>query len=354
MSDALATFPVLRRSDYSLSEVQQSVRDTFAQFFERECPISVVRDAEPLAFDQALWRKLSDLGAATMTLPAASGGDGAGLVDACLALEARGRRIAPVPLLEQTVALRTLASLKAETALAQFRTGVPVLTFAPQPQRANPQIVPYAPVAHAVLGLIDDELVLVEPEAPSRLVDSIGGSPLGWLDLGASRRRSVVATGVPARLAYATALLEWKLLTAASLVGLAHGALDLAVQYANERIAFGVPIGTFQALSHPLADVRIAVEGARRLVWRAAWYLDHEPDLAAFPVLAAYVHACETAAFAAAQGIHTQGGFGFTLESDMHLYFRRAKSWSLVAGDPRSELAAIADISFGRPSGSGH
>jgi alkylation response protein AidB-like acyl-CoA dehydrogenase len=189
--------------------------------------------------------------------------------------------------------------------------------------------------------------VLVEPAGPVALLDTIGGLPLGRFDLGGHRRSSVLATGAPARDAFVRAQLEWKVLVAASLVGLARGALDVAVSYANERVAFGVPIGTFQAISHPLADARIAVEGARRMVWRAAWYLDHEPDLATLPVLTAYVHACETATFAASQGIHTQGGFGFTLESELHLYFRRAKSWCLVAGDPRAELAAIADLALG-------
>ena len=121
----------------------------------------------------------------------------------------------------------------------------------------------------------------------------------------------------------------------------------MTVVYANERVAFGVPIGTFQALSHPLADVRIAIEGTRHLVWRAAWYLDNEPGAADLHVAVAYLRACQTAELATARGIHTQGGFGFTLESDLHLYFRRAKTWPLVAGDPRRELVEIADIAFG-------
>jgi alkylation response protein AidB-like acyl-CoA dehydrogenase len=126
--------------------------------------------------------------------------------------------------------------------------------------------------------------------------------------------------------------------------------LDLAVQYAKDRMAFGVPIGTFQAIAHPLADVASAVEGARHLVWKAAWLADHEPERAPVEMEMAYLHACRTADRATKVGIHTQGGFGFTLESDMQLYFRRAKSAALLAGDPRARLAAIADLLYG-PAG---
>lgn len=345
---AAPDLPVLRRSDYSLSDVQENLRETFAQFFERECPLSLVREADPSAFDPGLWQRLRELGVTTMALPEAQGGAGAGLVDLTLVLEERGSRMAPVPLVEHVVALRALGAVGADADLARARDMIDVVTFAPVPQhRDEPRIVPNAPIAGAVLGLLDGALVLTEPDAAVPQLDTIGGASLGWFDLGGSGRASVAATGARAEEAFARALLEWKVLTAASLVGLARGALDVAVRYANERFAFGVPIGTFQALSHPLADVRIAVEGARRLVWRAAWYLDEEPEHAAFHALSAYVHACETATFAAAQGIHTQGGFGFTLESDLHLYLRRAKSWCLVAGDPRAELAAIADLAFG-------
>jgi alkylation response protein AidB-like acyl-CoA dehydrogenase len=76
-------------------------------------------------------------------------------------------------------------------------------------------------------------------------------------------------------------------------------------------------------------------------------YLDHEPEVADLHVVTAYLHACETAQRSVATGIHTEGGFGFTLESDLHLYLCRAKTWPLVAGDPQRELVTIADLAFG-------
>jgi alkylation response protein AidB-like acyl-CoA dehydrogenase len=145
----------------------------------------------------------------------------------------------------------------------------------------------------------------------------------------------------------ATVRTEWALLSAASLIGLSQGALDLAVRYANERHAFGVAIGSFQALSHPLADIAIAIEGGRRLVHKAAWHLDAGSPEGARLCMAAMLHARQTAERSSGLTIHVLGGIGLSLESDAQLYFQRAKAWSAPAGDPDRALLALADELFG-------
>src|SRR2546430_12995607 len=82
----------LRYADYSLSSDQEAVRDAFAEFFRNECPSERVRAAEPLGYDEKLWRQLADMGAASMGLPEQAGGDGAALVDLLLVAEGAGRR----------------------------------------------------------------------------------------------------------------------------------------------------------------------------------------------------------------------------------------------------------------------
>lgn len=343
-----ALLPTLRRRDWSLTDVQEELQATIRQFFERECPIDRVRASESSAFDLALWQRVRDLDLFGIGLPEDRGGGGGDLVDLVLVAEERGRVLAPVPLVEHAVALRLLSALDQtpHDVLAAVRDGSTVATFAPLPQRGvAPVLVAYAPDADVVLGSGGDRLVMLRPGG-ARAVPSLGGVPLASCDFG-DPAAEVLLTGAAATRAFRRAVAEWKVLTAAALVGLARGALDLTVAYANERVAFGVPIGTFQALSHPLADVLTAIEGARRLVRRAAWYLEHEPDAAEVHVTFAWLHTTETANRAASVGIHTQGGFGFTLESDLHLFFRRAKTWALVAGDPRDDLAVLADLAFG-------
>jgi alkylation response protein AidB-like acyl-CoA dehydrogenase len=136
-------------------------------------------------------------------------------------------------------------------------------------------------------------------------------------------------------------------LTAGALVGLAGAALELGVEYAKQRQQFGVPIGSFQALAHRLADVATAVEGAQLLVREAAWAVDEdEPDAIALARMA-FLFAARAAQDTSATALHVHGGYGFTLEYDVQLYLRRAKAWPLALGDPRRGALHLADALFG-------
>jgi alkylation response protein AidB-like acyl-CoA dehydrogenase len=335
----------VRRQDYSLSFEQQQIKDVFGGFFERECPTERVRAAEPLGFDADLWALVTDSGIVSMALPEAVGGDGANLVDLALVAEAHGRSVAPVPLIDAMVAVRLLAKAGAPDAMVQaITTGSQLAAIALHEVAAGErQLVGSGAVADLVIGLEGGVLVAAE-SPPSQVVPNLAAAPLGWRTLsGPNCTQTVLASGHDAFGLHETTVLEWKVLMAATQTGVAQAALDLAIGYANERQAFGVPIGTFQAIAHPLVDVATGVEGARRLAMRAAWYLDNEPDLARPEVWMAFVYAGEVANRAASIGIHTLGGLGFTLESDMQLYFRRARGWTLVAGDPEKDLQRLGD-----------
>ena len=338
---------VLRRSDFSLSRDQESVREVFRSFFSRECPMSRVRATGALGYDAELWSELAALGIHGMGIPETCGGDGGSLVDLALVVEEAGRAIAPLPIVESFVARRLIAEVQATGSDVPGGVGDEVVTFATEPaSTGNAQIVANGAIARRIVGLVDHDLVLdsfmVEP-SPTR---NLGGVPIGWW-CPRHEPEVVLARGSDARDRFRRADAEWKVLTGAALVGLSQRVLDLTVEYANERIAFDVPIGTFQAIAHPIVDVATAIEGARRFVWKAAWYLEHEPEGApALPEMC-FWHASQTASLATRTGIHTQGGLGYTLESDLQLYFRRAKGWSLVAGDPGRALLRIADALYG-------
>ena len=103
----------LRRLDYSLSEDHQAIQEAYKQFFKTHCSIETVRAAEESGFDKSLWERLCAMGATTMALPEASGGDGATLVDLTLVAEEIGRSLAPVPWIDHVCAARLLARLGA-------------------------------------------------------------------------------------------------------------------------------------------------------------------------------------------------------------------------------------------------
>ena len=112
-SDAVGVDPdragVLRHGDFTLGDEQRALREAFASFLVRECPSERVRAAEPLGFDEKLWRQFVEMRAVAMGVPAGDGGDGAGLVELALVAEEVGRSLAPVPFVETAVAARLLS-----------------------------------------------------------------------------------------------------------------------------------------------------------------------------------------------------------------------------------------------------
>jgi alkylation response protein AidB-like acyl-CoA dehydrogenase len=152
-----------------------------------------------------------------------------------------------------------------------------------------------------------------------------------------------VATGTRVWQLWTTAIDEWMALSAAALVGLAARALELAVDYVKERAAFGVTVGTFQAVAHRLADCATALDGARLLAYEAAWAQIHEPRR--FPELSAmsFAFASQTAREITYWSMHFHGGYGVMVEYDIQLYFRRARAWPAVLADPGTIYQWIAD-----------
>ena len=335
----------LRYADYSLSSDQEAVRDAFHDFFAKQCPAERVREAEPLGFDEALWQQLADMGGASMGLPERAGGDGASLVDLLLVAEEAGAALAPVPFIEHAAASRAVAAAPGAPAglLADAASGGRILGLAMQPADVQArQLVPGGAVARHVVALAGDSLVVVHADEPPALAPNQGSTPLAWWDLAGGVRQEI-AEGPGAVALYRRARAEWKVLTAAALVGLTERALWIAVEFAKTRETMGVPIGSLQGVSFPLADVAIGISGARNLVRRAAWMLENEPLRDRHLVPAAFAYAAEVATHGATTSAHMQGGLGFTIEADASLYFLRAKGWSVLAGDPAEDVIAVAD-----------
>ncbi|MFF4733193.1 acyl-CoA dehydrogenase family protein [Streptomyces mirabilis] len=358
--------------DLDFTDDQSALRDTLRTFFEKESSTAAVRAAEPLGFDAALWRKVVDLGLAAIAVPEHLGGGGAGFVELAIAAECLGQSLAPVPLIEAAVANDLIASLsdggsslpeagpsssggpdaRLESLTARAVAGELLATLALRPATGDlARLVPAGAVADLVAVLRGDELLLLRqpdrgPAAPGGAVDNLGALPLADCPID-TEHALVLARGPAAVRAYRRALSRWELLTGAALFGLGSKALDIGVDYVMQRKAFGVLIGTFQTIQHRLADNAIALDGARLLAYEAAWAQDENLPTADTAATMAFLFAAETAHKTASEVLHFHGGYGYTLEYDIQLYFRRAKAWSLVAGDSRAAYARLAHRVFG-------
>ena len=347
--DSITPPHVLRYEDFSLEPEREALRDAYRSFLTKRCGSERVRAAEPLGFDSELWTELGQqLRPVALGLPEEVGGDGGGLVELALACEELGRVAAPVPLVDTAVCARLLSRISApdaENGLGKILNGeVASVAIASDGQKGSSHLVGAGAVAKIVLGMRSGELVLAESEPPGAVLANLANAPLGWRDLCDG---CVLASGAEAAALWSLTRRDWDLMMAATLVGLGDAALALGVEYAKERTAFGAPIGSFQAIAHPLVDATIGITGARRLVWKASWFADNEPEEVKALAAMARVYAAESAEKAGLVALHTQGGFGFTLESDVQLYYRRAKGWPLLAGDRTRELLRIADQLYG-------
>jgi alkylation response protein AidB-like acyl-CoA dehydrogenase len=304
---------------FAFTDEQVAMRDAVRGFLEKECSPKIVRDAWTNADGRSgLWDGLSEMGVVGVSHPDVAGGLGVDEIAVALILEETGRFALPEPIVEHTaVALPLVAEHHAAAVTASvFAAGGP--------------LVPYAQSATALLLERDRQLYLVDPNAASLTPRS---SVDGTRRLCAVEWDPTAATRVGGADDAALAFERGALGVAAQLIGLAQHMLETTVEYAQARHQFGVPIGSFQAVKHHLADVALALEFARPLVYRAAWslakrekgYSAHAP----VHVAMAKARASEAALLAGRVALQVHGAIGYTTEYDLHMWLKRA--WALAA-----------------------
>lgn len=324
--------------DLGLSDEQRQLVDSFTNLLSKASSPERVRAAEPGGVDQGLWRTLLDTGAVTMAVAEARGSWGASLLDLALVADKLGRALAPAPVIEAQVAARLLAAVgsgPADDALARVLAGEHLVTVALHPPRGGvAPLTPAGALCDAVLVLDGDRLALVPvADGTRRPVANLAAAPLADIDIDTAGGSTTLATGSAAAERFEQALDEWLVLTAAALVGIRAAAHDVACAYAAERHAFGAPIGTFQGVAHPLADDATHLDGARLLAHKAAWALDGGDDRGRELAAMAFAFASRTAEATTYDAVHVHGGYGFMLEYDVQLHYRRARGWARVWGD---------------------
>ena len=333
------------------SEDQTTVQEAFGALLEREATPEAVRSAEAgCGFDRGLWHTLAAAGALGMASPVTYGGGGASLVDLAVVVYEWGRRIAPVPLVEHAVAARLLCAAAGPNAPRDLVDAVVcgelVATLALRPVAAGgtARLVPAGAVADVVAGMRDGALVVGRSEPPGAARPNTADLPLADRDLSDAE---IFADGEPARRAWHDSLTEWKALMAVAYAGLASEVLAMGVAYVKQRHQFGVPVGSFQAVQHGLADAATRAEGARLLAFRAACAVGAGQDGGARLASMALLFAADAARFASDRVLQYHGGYGYSAEYDVQLYYRRAAAWLLQLGEPAAEMARLADAGLG-------
>ncbi len=311
------------------TEERQMLRDTVAALADKHASSAAVRAAmqSDRGYDESLWTMLCEqVGVAALVVPEELGGAGGELADAAAVLEELGRGLVPTPLLGTTLAeLALLAAL--ETGGAQDADTLEGLAAG-----ALVGAVVFDP-GYVVNGEVADVVVAVED-----------GSLVRWADVTAEAVPTVDPTRRLARLAPGSTEVIGTdpgladiaaILLAAEQIGAATRCLELTVDYTKERVQFGRPIGSFQALKHRMADLYVAVQSARALVGDAV----AQPT----PVSAALARLAASEAFSkvAGEAVQMHGGIAITWEHDIQLYFKRAHGSAQLFGPPRDQLRRL-------------
>ncbi|EHB57776.1 acyl-CoA dehydrogenase domain-containing protein [Mycolicibacterium rhodesiae JS60] len=306
-------------------EERQMLRDTVAALIDKHASPAAVREAmdSERGYDESLWAMLCEqVGVAALVVPEELGGAGGELADAAAVLEELGRGLVPTPLLGTTLAeLALLAADDPDTdALEQLAAGesIGAVVF-------DPGYVANGDVADVVVGIEDGKLTRWSEVTAETLQTMDPTRRLARVSAG-----STAVIGTDPGLADAAAIL-----LAAEQIGAAARCLELTVEYTKERVQFGRPIGSFQALKHRMADLYVAVQSARAVVGDAI--------SAPTPVSAALARLAATEAFTkvAGEAIQMHGGIAITWEHDIQLYFKRAHGSAQLLGSVSDQVRQL-------------
>jgi alkylation response protein AidB-like acyl-CoA dehydrogenase len=308
-----------------VTEERELLRETVAALVDRHASPAAVREAmaSERGYDESLWKLLCDqVGAAALVVPEESGGAGGELADAAVVLEELGKALVPTPLLGTTLAeLALLASDEPEAdALERLAEGTSIGTVV-----FDPEFVINGDVADIVIAADGTTLSRWTTFTPHR-VDAMDQTRR----LARVEPTDTAVIGTDPGLADTAAIL-----VAAEQIGAAAKCLDLTVEYTKDRVQFGRPIGSFQALKHRMADLYVVVQSARAVV------SDAIAAPSATSAALARVTASEAFTKVAAEAVQMHGGIAITWEHDIQLYFKRAHGSAQLLGPPREHLRRL-------------
>jgi len=366
--------------NFEFSDDQKQLRDEARRYLaEHSSPKAVRNVLEGRApYDKELWKGLAGMGFLGVAIPEEYGGAGAGHLELCVIAEEMGRALAPVPF-SSSIYLAAEAIMLAGTAdqkqkyLPGLAQGTTIGTLALFEGAGNPS---HQKIATSVAqnkisgtkkpvpdGAIADVAIVVARSGSSGRETDISLYIVDLKGAGIARKdlQAVDPSRNQAEITFKDAPVEplgkagegWDLLmqvldraavlTAFEQVGGADRALEMGRDYALDRIAFGRPIGSFQAVKHILADMYVSATLARSNCYYGAWALS--TNAGELPEAAATARISATQAFqhCSKQNIQVHGGMGFTWEFDCHLYYRRSNALALGLGSQSYWEDALID-----------
>jgi len=324
--------------DFDLSDDQLALRDGARDLLDDLASADRVRAHTTTAdaFDRTLWDAMAEQGWLGIEVPEARGGVGLGFVEAAILGEEIGRHAAPAPFAPTLLALDALTHAGDDEWTDRLLAGDAIACVAWDVNAP----VPYAPSADVAIVCTDDAVYACAlGERPRREPAMDLTRELGWLAFDPATARRVGDADARARL-----LDRGAALACADLLGSGGRALDLAVEYARDRVQFGRPIGSFQAVKHRCADMLVDVEGMRSTTYWAAWCLGAGDPDASIAASTAKIWCADASKRVMASALQVHGGIGFTWEHDLHFFMKRAQLDQLTFGDAsyhRARLTAL-------------
>jgi alkylation response protein AidB-like acyl-CoA dehydrogenase len=371
--------------DLSLTEEQQLLQDSARDFLRQECPTTHVRamEEDETGYSPALWQQIADLGWTGLMFPEQYGGSGYSFIELCVLMEEFGRALLPSPF-HSTVLTFGLPILFGGSAAQQQRylsaiaTGKLLGTLAltePSASFEPSGVSVRAESRNGTFIINGTKLFVLNAHTADELLVAVRTRDSGGPENGISlllvpgkaagvditplhtiaadrqcevefRNVSVGADALVGKLNDGWSLIKKTLDHAtvakcAEMVGIAQVAFDMAVDYAKNRVQFGRPIGSFQAIKHKCSDMIIDVDGSRFITYRAAWCLAGGLE-ATKEISMAKAWTSDACRRVCAQAHQIHGGIGFTKEYDLQLYFRRAKQGEVFYGDADLHREVVA------------
>jgi alkylation response protein AidB-like acyl-CoA dehydrogenase len=329
--------------DFTLDEAQLELRQAARHFLGVELPLAqaVAQAESPAGWDAQLWPRIAELGWLGVSVPAEYGGAGLGFLEEAILLEEFGRSLYPGPYFATVaLALPALAGEQlAEVASGRRRWSVQI--------GGEQGLVPNLNQVDLVVVSRGSQLLAV-PAAGEEVSSVDPTRRLGRLSAGGGE---LLLDGEAAVVASAHIMLRARASLALEAVGLAQSVLELGVEHARAREQFGRPIGSFQAVSHRLADSYTEIELARSLSYWAAWCISRDDPEAALAAASARAFAAETAVSVCERVIQVFGGMGFTWDAPLHRYYRRALWLERFGWSPAHCRAEVAAMLLTKPNG---